>query len=440
MTRKASSRPARKRASSCSSERSRRSGVGSGRRRGTAVATAHWNVGAAPTYRFSHLPIRSRGGPRCGGMRTMLLPLVFLALAAPARAAGPEIGVADDRVLMAGGAEADRVVAEWRANGVEVVRIFAQSTRVERWGWGELDASVARVRGAGMGPILTVVGPRVRPSKEKLAAFAGEVAARYGAVVDRYIVWNEPNLAAWLLPQATCSHGRCSPVAPHLYRGLVRAARPAIQAADPGAEVLIGAMSSRGQDLRAKDVTERPMVFLRALGCVDARGGASPRAGPGCAPATEGTPRPRPPMASRSIPTARSAPPTSRIRTPTTSTSRRSAGSRARSTGCSAAAGCWPRRRASASTSTSTATRRGRPAAARPPAAGHAPAPRPLPRRVGLPAAAAGQARRRVARDAGPVAAAGRLPRLARPAREAAGPVPVARRAAAAAVRRLAVG
>ena len=30
-------------------------------------------------------------------------------------------------------------------------------------------------------------------------------------------------------------------------------------------------MSSRGQDLRAKDVTERPMVFLRALGCVDAR-------------------------------------------------------------------------------------------------------------------------------------------------------------------------
>src|SRR4051812_23029169 len=271
MTRKASSRPARKRASSCSSERSRRSGVGSGRRRGTAVATAHWNVGAAPTYRFSHLPIRSRGGPRCGGMRTMLLPLVFLALAAPARAAGPEIGVADDRVLMAGGAEADRVVAEWRANGVEVVRIFAQSTRVERWGWGELDASVARVRGAGMGPILTVVGPRVRPSKEKLAAFAGEVAARYGAVVDRYIVWNEPNLAAWLMPQATCSHGRCSPVAPHLYRGLVRAARPAIQAADPGAQVLIGAMSSRGQDLRKTDVTERPMVFLRALGCVDAR-------------------------------------------------------------------------------------------------------------------------------------------------------------------------
>ena len=97
---------------------------------------------------------------------------------------------------MAGGAQADRVVAEWRANGVDVVRVFAQSTRIERWGWSELDASVARVRGAGMEPILTVVGPRVRPDKEKFAAFAGQVAARYGAVVDRYIIWNEPNLPA----------------------------------------------------------------------------------------------------------------------------------------------------------------------------------------------------------------------------------------------------
>ena len=95
------------------------------------------------------------------------------------------------------------------------------------------------------------------------------MAARYGADVDRYIIWNEPNLPSWLQPQAKCSHGRCTPVAPNLYRALVRAARPAIRAADPGAQVLIGAMSSRGQDLRAKNATERPMVFLRALGCVD---------------------------------------------------------------------------------------------------------------------------------------------------------------------------
>ena len=199
---------------------------------------------------------------------TLLLILTLLAAAPVARAAGPEIGVADDRVLLAGGPKADRAVAEWRADGVDDVRIFAQSRRIERWGWSELDAAVARVRGAGMKVILTVLGPR-RPSVSHFAAFAGEVAARYGADVDRYIIWNEPNLRVWLAPQAKCSHGHCTPVAPHLYRALVRAARPAIRAADPGAEVLIGALSSRGQKLRSPSSTERPMVFLRALGCVD---------------------------------------------------------------------------------------------------------------------------------------------------------------------------
>ncbi len=208
----------------------------------------------------------------CGMRLTLAVLVLLLVSAAPARAAGPQVGVADDRVLMAGGPQADRAVAEWRANGVDVVRIIAQSTRIERWGWSELDASVARVRGAGMGVVLTVVGPHVRPSKTKFAAFAREVAARYGADVDRYIVWNEPNLPSWLQPQARCSRGRCTPVAPHLYRGLVRAARPAIREADPGAQVLIGAMSSRGRDLRGRNVTTRPLVFLRALGCVNASG------------------------------------------------------------------------------------------------------------------------------------------------------------------------
>ena len=223
--------------------------------------------------------------------------LAALLVAAPARAAGPEVGVADDRVLMAGGAQADRAVAEWRANGVDDVRIFAQSTRIERWGWSELDAAVARVRAAGMSVLLTVVGPHVRPNVRRFAAFAGEVAARYGADVDRYIVWNEPNLPAWLQPQATCSHGRCTPVAPNLYRALVRAARPAIRAADPGAQVLIGAMSSRGQDLRSRT---RPSA--RWSSC--ARSAASTAATGACAPAAARASSPRRPTASPSTRTA----------------------------------------------------------------------------------------------------------------------------------------
>ena len=61
-------------------------------------------------------------------------------------------------------------------------------------------------------------------------------------------------------------------MAPHLYRGLVRAARPAILAADPGAA---GAdrddVLARARPARRATSTPRPLAFLRALGCVDAR-------------------------------------------------------------------------------------------------------------------------------------------------------------------------
>src|SRR5215218_6339729 len=231
--------------------------------------------------------------------RVLLAALVLsLLAAAPARAAGPEVGVSDDRVLLVGGADADHVVAEWSAMGVDVVRVFALWARVAParrpagfdaadpsspgYAWGRLDEAIRRVRGAGMKVMLTVSGPgplwtsrhpgkhhpQIQPDPAKFADFATAVARRYGADVDRYIIWNEPNLPSWLQPQASCAHRRCTPVAPHLYRGLVRAAYPAIKAADPRAEVLIGAMSSRGQDLRARNATLRPMAFLRALGCV----------------------------------------------------------------------------------------------------------------------------------------------------------------------------
>jgi hypothetical protein len=258
--------------------------------------------------RFS--PHRSSGGgvltamsltPRLA-LAVLLTAVLAAAGASTAHAAGPEVGVTDDRLLLEGGADVDRVVGEWRANGVEVVRIFALWSRIapaqhsERppvgfdgadpgapgYDWGRLDQAIRRVRGAGLKVMLTVSGPgpvwsstspakhnpRYKPDSAKFAAFARAVALRYGADVDRYIVWNEPNLPSWLQPQAKCAHRSCTPVAPHVYRRLVRAAYPAIKAADPGAQVLIGAMSSRGQDLRARNATERPMVFLRALGCV----------------------------------------------------------------------------------------------------------------------------------------------------------------------------
>jgi hypothetical protein len=151
--------------------------------------------------------------------------------------------------------------------------------------WAQLDHAVDRVVAAGMKPLLTITGPgplwssrqaergdpRWDPDPDLFADFAGAVAARYGDRVDRYVIWNEPNLGSWLHPQAACFGKVCTPVSPHLYRGLVRAAYPAIHDADPGAQVLIGAMSSRGTTLRRENSTLRPLAFLRAFGCVDTR-------------------------------------------------------------------------------------------------------------------------------------------------------------------------
>ena len=228
-----------------------------------------------------------------------LLVLVFatLVLASPAQAATPEIGIADDRILLPGGPAADRAVREWRALGVDTVRIFAHWGRHAparrprgfrasdpddpRYGWVSLDQAVDRVRAAGMRVTLTVTGPgpawtsaapgrrqgQWKPRPAAYADFAAAVAKRYGSRVDRYILWNEPNISAWLAPQARCRRGVCTPVSPHLYRALVRAAYPAIVANDPVAEIVFGALAPRGQRLRAARTVMRPLLFLRRLGC-----------------------------------------------------------------------------------------------------------------------------------------------------------------------------
>jgi hypothetical protein len=222
----------------------------------------------------------------------LALLIALLVFAPPAHAAGPEMGIADDRILLAGGPEADEAVAEWADHGIDYVRIYALWSRIAPNhpegdnDWASLDHAVDRVVRAGMKPMLTITGPgplwasrrsergepRYDPDPRLFARFARAVAERYGDRVDRYIVWNEPNLGSWLRPQASCSRaGRCTSVSPHLYRALVRVAYPEIHAADRDAQVLIGSMSSRGGNLTRENATHRPLAFLRAFACVDSR-------------------------------------------------------------------------------------------------------------------------------------------------------------------------
>jgi hypothetical protein len=242
-------------------------------------------------------------------LRLLLLAALLAGLLLPsaARAAGDlEVAIADDAAVLKepDAARAARTVAQWQAAGIDSVRLFAEWQAIApendkvaapagfdatdpsdpRYFWEPLDRAVNLVRGAGMNVTLNITGPgplwasaeparanrRFKPRPDLFAQFARAVALRYGLSVERYVIWNEPNQPLWLQPQFSCpAPGRCTPYSPSLYRSLVRAAVPAIRAADPRAQIIVGTISSRGGAPTSKNATMRPLTFIRALGCVD---------------------------------------------------------------------------------------------------------------------------------------------------------------------------
>jgi Cellulase (glycosyl hydrolase family 5) len=240
--------------------------------------------------------------------RCLLITLLLLAATgSTAHAVGPELSIADDRVVLQGPPQqAGQAVAAWKALGIDTVRMFVQWKRVApslnsskqpagfhpsnpndpKYDFAPVDAAVSRVRAAGMKVMLTITGPgplwtsskpslhipAYQPDADKFGAFATAVAKRYKGRVERYILWNEPNEPATLYPQSNCNkHHVCTPVAPNVYRNLVRAAYPAIKAADPGVPVLIGALAPRGQSSGGIKSVISPLTFVRDMGCVNSK-------------------------------------------------------------------------------------------------------------------------------------------------------------------------
>jgi hypothetical protein len=213
----------------------------------------------------------------------------------------------DEGLLLSNQQLAPAAVIAWKGLGVDVVRIHARwweiapqdgatkapsgfnasNPKDPHYRWGNLDAAVAMVRATGMRVMLTITGPgplwastepkrhnpRWKPSPKAYAAFARAVATRYKDQVDRYLLWNEPNQQGWLQPQWECNSKRrnCTPVAPHLYRALVRAAEPQVHQADPGSEVVMGELAPIGNSPISANTPIKPLVFMRELACVDAK-------------------------------------------------------------------------------------------------------------------------------------------------------------------------
>jgi hypothetical protein len=231
-----------------------------------------------------------------------------LVAAAPARA-GLEVGMEDETLLLSGDLGGVFAAGDWSRLGVDVVRVqahwwtiapSAHSTKRPsgfhatdpndpKYDWGAVDHSVKTVVDQHMKVMLTITGPGPvwassspkkhnqawKPKTKDFADFATAAAKRYGASVDRYLIYNEPNQKGWLQPQFHCvkrhGHRSCTAVSPHTYRALVRAAVPAVHRADPGSEAVIGELAPVGNNPISDNTPMKPLVFLRGLGCVNDR-------------------------------------------------------------------------------------------------------------------------------------------------------------------------
>jgi hypothetical protein len=146
-------------------------------------------------------------------------------------------------------------------------------------GWARYDRLLAEAQARGMRVLLTVSGPvprwatrygtdhTTRPSPRRFGRFVTAVGRRYGAQVDHWAIWNEPNQPQFLTPQYLGQGSRRRPESPRLYRQLFRAGRAGLERAGQGRDtVLVGETSPRGTGR-----VVAPVTFLRGTLCLDAR-------------------------------------------------------------------------------------------------------------------------------------------------------------------------
>lgn len=124
-----------------------------------------------------------------------------------------------------------------------------------------------------------------KPDVAAYGRFVTAVARRYSGTfvdpatgqklprVDRFQLWNEPNLDTYLAPQ--WERGR--PFAPGRFRALVNAGYRAIKSVQPSATVAAAGLAPFGDHRTTSGKRMPPVTFLRTMLCVDARGRRSCR-------------------------------------------------------------------------------------------------------------------------------------------------------------------
>ena len=174
----------------------------------------------------------------------MIKVQVNWATVAPGGRSKPSVFDATDPGQYPGWARYDEVLADAKARGFKVM--FALAPPAPGW--------ATPTRGDRQGV--------TRPSAREFGRFATAAARRFPGV-DVWTIWNEPNHPGHLYPQST-KGGR--PVAPHLYRGLVRAAVSGLQRGGAGRDpILFGELLPIGKPVAGPKRNLKPLKFLRSF-------------------------------------------------------------------------------------------------------------------------------------------------------------------------------
>lgn len=252
--------------------------------------------------------------PLCALLASLALATLAVAPALASQSQ-PDFFEASTQLLKANTRE--HAIAQMKHLGVSAVRIELhwqdvapaansatkpnfEATNPGLYAWGAYDWAVDKARSLGWKVLLTVTSPVPRwatsnhrapydtnPNARDFREFMTAVGRHYGSEVDLYAIWNEPNDAAFLLPQF---NGKGQPASPRIYRGLYQEGYAGLQAAGmPHPRVLIGETAPAGYDsLSRREIREEkreihdvaPLAFLRGMLCLNAHyrkaGGCSP--------------------------------------------------------------------------------------------------------------------------------------------------------------------
>lgn len=224
----------------------------------SAVALAGTTVGITPaTPRTTTLAPESAQAP--------------VLLAAAINTSPTTLGIADSALYNLSEAEVNQTLDELQSLGVRDVRIavpwvYVQPYDPQTYDWAKLDTIVTAAAARDMSVLGVIHATPAwagsilngHPDPDDFAEFASAVATRYSGKISAYELWNEPNGVIFY-----------SPVSPEDYTDLLKAAYPAIKAADPGAIVIGGVL---GAVKTVPGITMNAPTFVQRMYAAGAHG------------------------------------------------------------------------------------------------------------------------------------------------------------------------